>query len=483
MTTSHIPQDIKNSWGHFIGGREVLPINAQYLTETDPRYGTPSFRITAGTSADVEQAMASCQQAQAAWAALKPLERGRILTQIALQVRAQRDLLARVEQIETGKSLARSLQDMEVVAQYFEYYGGLAPSVEGESINIGPDRLCYTVKEAYGVIGVILPWNAPANQAARAVAPALAMGNAVIVKPSEFTSVSSLILADIACQAGLPAGLFNVVTGDGIQVGQSIVDHPGVGKIAFTGSLRAGKIIGQRAAERVVPVTLELGGKSPDIVFEDADLAAAAKGVLMGFTVNSGQACIAGTRVLVQRSIYDRFLPLIAQEAAKIAVSNPDNPDFSPIITEMQYRKVLEYFEIARQEKVHVVCGGDTFLGYDGFFVQPTIYADVAPQSKLVTEEIFGPVCAIIPFDTIDEAVAIANDTVFGLAAGLWTQNLSIAHRVAACLQAGQVYINEYPGGGIETPFGGYKQSGIGKEKGQVALGQYAQSKTVIVKL
>lgn len=475
--------NIKNTWGHFIAGQEVFPANAQYLTETDPRYDTPSFRITAGSPSDVDQAVRDCQSAQPAWAQLKPLERGRVLTQIALQVRAQSQLLARVEQIETGKSLTRALQDIEMVAQYFEYYGGLAPSVEGETISMGPNRLSYTLKEPYGVIGIILPWNAPANQAARAIAPALAVGNAVIIKPSEFTSVSSLILADIACQAGLPAGLFNVVTGDGIQVGQSIVDHSGVGKIAFTGSLRAGKIIGQRAAARVIPVTLELGGKSPDIVFDDADLALAAKGVLQGFTVNSGQACIAGTRVLVQRSIHDRFLELIQQEASRIAVGDADEPEFSPIITKMQYHKILEYFDIARKEKVNLVCGGAPFAGYDGFFVQPTIYSNVAMNSPLVTEEIFGPVCVIIPFETVEQAIAIANDTNFGLAAGLWTQSLSTAHRVAACLQAGQVYVNEYPGGGIETPFGGYKQSGIGKEKGQVALSQYIQIKSVTLKL
>lgn len=482
-TTNQYSNEIKNAWGHFIGGQEVLPISAGFLTEIDPRYGTPSFRITDGSAADVDQAIAGCVQAQKAWADVKPLDRGRILIQIANEVRSQRHLLARVEQIETGKSLARALQDMEVVAQYFEYYGGLAPSVEGETINIGPDRLCYTIKEAYGVIGIILPWNAPANQAARAVAPALAMGNAVIVKPSEFTSVSSLILADIACQAGLPVNLFNVVTGDGIKVGQVIVDHPAVGKIAFTGSLRAGKVIGERAAARVVPVTLELGGKSPDIVFEDADLAAAAKGVLQGFTVNSGQACIAGTRVLVQRSIYERFLPLLQHEAAKLQVGNPDDPDFSPIITEMQYKKVLEYFELARNEGVNIICGGSLFPDFKGFFVKPTIYSGMSLQSKLVTEEIFGPVCVIIVFDTEEEAVAISNDSNFGLAAGVWTRNLSVAHRVSAKIKAGQIYINEYPGGGIETPFGGYKQSGIGKEKGQVALSQYVQSKTVITKL
>jgi aldehyde dehydrogenase (NAD+) len=372
--------------------------------------------------------------------------------------------------------------DIEIAAQYFEFYGGLAPGIEGETIDIGAGKLCYTLKEPYGVIGAILPWNAPINQAARASAPALAAGNAVVCKPSEFTSVSSLRLAQLAQECGLPAGCFNVVTGTGLEVGAVLVQHPLVAKIAFTGSLRAGREIGIKAAERVIPVTLELGGKSPDIVFADADLEAAARGAARGFTVNAGQACIAGTRVLVERSVRERFVALLKVEVEKLKVGAGEDCQIGPIITEAQYRKVQEYFEIARSEGAQVVTGGKA-KDAAGFFVEPTVFAGLGTESRVVREEIFGPVCAVLDFADEAEAIRMANDTNYGLAAGLWTQNLSRAHRVAARLQAGQVYVNEYPSGGVETPFGGYKQSGIGREKGREALNHYTQVKTVIVTL
>jgi aldehyde dehydrogenase (NAD+) len=338
------------------------------------------------------------------------------------------------------------------------------------------------VKEPYGVIGVILPWNAPINQAARAIAPALAAGNTVVAKPSEFTSVSSLRLAEIGLAAGLPAGAINVVTGTGLEVGAELVGHPTVAKVAFTGSLRAGKQIGIQAAERVLPVTLELGGKSPDIVFADADLEAAARGAARGFTVNAGQACIAGTRIFVERSVKSRFLELLKLEVEKLKVGAEDDCQIGPIITQPQFQKVCDYFAIARQEGAELVTGGQA-RGTEGYFVEPTVYAGLSADSRVVREEIFGPVCAVLEFADEAEAIRMANDTDYGLAAGLWTQNLSRAHRVAAQLQAGQIYVNEYPSGGVETPFGGYKKSGIGREKGREALNHYTQIKTVIITL
>ncbi len=460
----------------------MAPAGGQHLSETDPRTGEASWRIARGNAADVDRAVRAAHDAWTSWRGTKALDRGRILVRIAQALRANLDELARIEQVEMGKPLAQTRVDIEIAAQYFEFYGGLAPGIEGETIDLGTGKLCYTLKESFGVIGAITPWNAPINQAARAVAPALAAGNAVVAKPSEYTSVSTLRLAQIACECGLPAGVFNVVTGTGVEAGAPLVDHPLVAKIAFTGSLRAGREIGRKAAERVMPVTLELGGKSPDIVFADADLEAAARGAARGFTVNAGQACIAGTRILVERSVRERFLPLLKAEVEKLKVGAGEDCQIGPIITEPQFRKVCEFFEIAAAEGAELVTGGRV-QGGPGHFVLPTVYAGVSPDARIAREEIFGPVCAVLDFADEAEAVRMANDTNYGLAAGLWTQNLSRAHRVAAQLQAGQVYVNEYPSGGVETPFGGYKQSGIGREKGREALNHYTQVKTVILTL
>lgn len=476
---------MQHDWKHHIAGEYVPAASGRSMLETDPRKDEPSFQIARGDAQDVDRAVLAAQAALAAWRAVKPLDRGRILQAIAREIRACSQELSEIEQIETGKPLNQARGDIEIAAQYFEFYGGLAPSVEGETINAGPGRLCYTLKEPYGVVGVITPWNAPINQAARAAAPAIAAGNTVVVKPSEFTSVSTLRLAGIAVACGLPAGVLNVVTGTGVEVGAPLVVHPLVAKIAFTGSLRAGREIGAKAAERILPVTLELGGKSPDLVFADADLEAAARGAVRGFTVNAGQACIAGTRILVERSIAPKFIEMLKAEAQRLKVGEGEDAQIGPIITKPQFERIQGYFDVARQDGANVVTGGRTMAGESGrgFFVEPTIFSGLSAESRVVREEIFGPVCAVLTFDTEEEAVRMANDTHFGLAAGLWTQNLARAHRVAAQLQAGQVYVNEYPSGGIEAPFGGYKQSGIGREKGREALNHYVQIKTVIVNL
>lgn len=473
---------MQQQWNHFIGGGFVPPAGGAYLDECDPRTGQASFKIARGTAPDVDAAVQAARNAAAAWRATKPLERGRILTNVCRLLREHHEELARMEQVETGKPFYQAKVDIEIAAQYFEFYGGLATAVEGETIDIGPTKLCYTLREPYGVIGAILPWNAPANQLARASAPALAVGNTVVAKPSEFTSVSSLRLAQLAVQAGLPAGVLNVVTGTGLEAGAVIVDHPGVSKIAFTGSLRAGREIGIKAAGRIIPVTLELGGKSPDIVFADANLQAAAAGAVRGFTVNAGQACIAGTRILVEKSVAAEFEKLLAAEVKKLKVGATEDSQVGPIITGPQFQKINDYFETARKEGATAITGGKP-ASDQGYFIEPTIFTNVTSDSTVVREEVFGPVCALQTFETEAEAIRMANDTNYGLAAGLWTQNLGRAHRVAAQIQAGQIYVNEYPSGGVETPFGGYKQSGIGREKGREALHHYAQLKTVIITL
>jgi len=467
---------------HHIGGAWVPPASGSSLRETDPRSGEPSFSIARGSAPDVAHAVAVAQTAQPAWAGRRALERGAVLLAIARGLRAEAASLADIDQVETGRPRPQCLNDVEVSAQYFEFYGGLAPSIEGQTLDLGAGRHCYTRREPYGTVAVILPWNAPLNQAARAVAPALAAGNAMVVKPSEFTSVSALRLAEVALAAGLPAGLVNVVTGTADEVGEPLVAHPGIAKVAFTGSLRAGRAIGRVAADRVIPVTLELGGKSPDLVFADADLPAAARGAVRGFTVNAGQACIAGSRLLVQRQVMNDFSELVRDELTRLSTGAADHDHIGPIITPAQYVRVCGFLDEARREGATVLGGGQPLPG-PGHFVPPTAYVGLPPQSPLLQEEIFGPIGVLVPFDDEAQAVTMANDTPFGLAAGVWTRDLARAHRVAYQLQAGQVYVNEYPGGGIETPFGGYKASGIGREKGREALYHYTQLKTVIMKL
>ena len=344
----------------------------------------------------------------------------------------------------------------------------------------------YTTREPYGVVGIITPWNAPIQQAARAIAPALAAGNTVVVKPSEFTSGTTVALARLACEeCGVPEGVLNVVLGRGPECGMAIVSHPQVRKVAFTGSVKAGREIGHVAAERIVPLTLELGGKSPHIIFSDADMAKAVQGAVQAFAMNAGQVCTAGTRLLVEASVYDTVIAAVGQAVKALKVGPQPDAIVGPITTRAQYDRVTHFFEIARDDGARVVVGGE--LAQDptwanGWFVPPTVYADVTNEMRIAREEIFGPVLVVIPFN--DEAdVRIANDTEYGLSAGIWTQNLSRAHRVAAALEAGQIYVNEYMAGGVETPLGGYKNSGYGREKGIEALHHYTQVKCVTIRL
>ncbi|APZ50794.1 aldehyde dehydrogenase family protein [Salipiger abyssi] len=471
-------------WDHFIQGRFAAPEAGGYLQEYKPMTGAPGDEIARGTAADVDVAVNSAHAAIAPWNALKQIERGRLLLAIARDIRANAADFAAQEADETGKPLKVAAIEVELCAQYFEYYGGLSTAIHGEQIDLGPNYHCYTTRDPFGVIGVILPWNAPINQAGRAIAPAIAAGNTVVVKPSEFTSVSLLRLAEMAVEtSGLPAGVFNVVTGTGKETGEPLVLHPLVRKVAFTGSVRAGREIGKLAGDRILPLTLELGGKSPNIVFEDADLDKAVMGAIMAFTINSGQVCLAGTRALVHESIFDEFAERLTAAVQKVPVSDGVEFGLGPMTTRAQYEQVGRYYDVAREEGATALIGGEMPETEGGWYVAPTIYKDVRSDMRIAREEIFGPVLVLIPFRDEDEAVAIANDTEYGLAAGLWTGDLSRAHRVSARIEAGQIYVNEYPAGGVETPFGGFKKSGYGREKGLEALHHYTQTKTTIVRL
>jgi aldehyde dehydrogenase (NAD+) len=477
---------MSRNWEHVINGEYRAPSSGDYLQEFVPRTGEPGDKIARGNAADVAIAVSAAEAAQAAWQALKPLDRGRILTEVARGIRRHAVELAEQEAKETGQPIWMAKGMIETSAQYFEFYGGLATSLHGDTIDIGPNYHVYSQRVPYGVVGVILPWNAPLNQAARAGAPALAAGNSVVAKPSEFTSISLLRFAMFAVEeCGLPKGVFNVVTGTGKEVGEALVAHPSVRKVAFTGSLRAGREIGHVAAERIIPLTLELGGKSPNIVFEDADLSKAVPGSASAFTVNSGQVCIAGTRCLVQESIFDKFAEQLVKEVRNIRLSDGVSPGLGPLTTHAQYERVKGYFELARSEGVVALVGGGLpdQSPAPGWYVSPTVYTGVKPTMRIAREEIFGPVLALLPFKDEEDAINLANDTDYGLGAGIWTTNISRAHRVAARILAGQVFVNEYPSGGIETPFGGFKQSGYGREKGLEALHHYTQMRTVIIRL
>ena len=407
---------------------------------------------------------------------------GRRLFAVAAAIRRDADLLARLETIDSGKPLSQARADIAASARYFEYYAGLADKIQGETIPQPSGTFAYTVREPYGVIAHITPWNAPLTQLTRGVAPSLAAGNAVVVKPSELTPLTTLYAARLMVQAGLPDGLCNVVLGAGHPTGEQLISHELVRHITFTGSVGAGRQVGTVAAQRIIGANLELGGKSPTIVCADADLEAAARAGALAVVRNSGQSCFATTRLIVDRTVRDQFVALLAQGMAGLSLGHGlDEPDVGPLISQRQFERVMSYVDSARSSGAEIVTGGEQADVEGGLFVAPTLLAGVRNDMPVAREEIFGPVQSVLEFDDLDEAVAIANDTEYGLSAGVFTRDVATAHKVAARLDAGQVQINRYAGAGVEIPFGGYKNSGLGREKGVDAMQHYTQVKSVIV--
>lgn len=465
-----------------IGGERVRPAGDEYLDIVDPATGDTFAAVAVADDSDVDRAVRAATAAFPAWRDTDPAVRGRTLNRIAESIRDHADDLAAVESRDQGKPISQARSDLAGAARYFEYYAGAADKLEGTSVPVGTGQVDYTLREPYGVSAQIIPWNFPGNLFARGVAPALAAGNAAVVKPAPTTPLSAYRLAELCAEAGVPEGVVNVVSGGG-DAGAALTGHAGVDTITFTGSVATGQRVMTAAAEHVTPVTLELGGKNPAIVYPDADLDAAVSWIERGIFTNAGQVCSAADRAIVHESLYDAFVERIVARAESYDLGpGADDPDMGPLNSQEHRDRVREYIADGVEEGATVATGGES-PDRDGYFFEPTVLTGVDNGMRVAREEIFGPVLSIIPYGGDDDPVAIGNDTDYGLVAGVFTENIRRAHRAARRLEAGNVYLNKWFGDTNQTPFGGYKQSGIGREKGLEALDSYLQSKNVAVNL
>jgi aldehyde dehydrogenase (NAD+) len=475
----------KKQYGHFIDGVETPPAGGAYFPTENPYSGKAWAEIARGNKADVDKAVAAAKRAfeTGDWPKLTPTGRGKLLRRLADLIVEAAPRLAEIERADNGKLAAEVTSQIKYMAEYFYYYAGMADKIEGGVIPTDkPGVFAYTKYEAKGVVAIITPWNSPLTLTSWKLAPALAAGCTAVIKPSEFTSASMIEFADLFRQAGFPPGVVNAVTGFGAEVGAPLVEHPDVAHVGFTGGEAAGIAIYQLAAKGLKTVTLELGGKSPNIVFDDADLDQAVKGAVSGIFAAAGQTCIAGSRLLVQDSIHDEFVKRLVAFVKDAKLGDPGlaETQIGPIATRPQFDKIMGYIDIAKSEGATCVLGGKSRpdLGA-GQFVEPTIFTNVKNDMRIAQEEVFGPVLSVIRFKDEDDAIRIGNDVLYGLAAGVWTRSLHRAMKMADKLRAGTIWINNYRATSFTSPFGGFKRSGVGRESGSHAMKEFLETKCV----
>jgi betaine-aldehyde dehydrogenase len=484
---SSTAKQIVRSYQNYINGKFVGSASGETFAAYDPSTEEIIAQIAAGGAADVDSAVKAARAAFDAgdWGKTSAQDRGRILFKLADKIRANSAMLSELECRNTGKPLVEAEYDIADAATCFEYYGGMANKVMGQTMPVPANGLSFTLKEPVGVAGQIIPWNYPLVMAAWKLGPAIAAGCTIVLKPAEQTPCTMMEVAQWFEEVGLPPGVVNIVNGMGETAGAALVAHPGVDKIAFTGSAAVGKIIVKSAADTLKRVTLELGGKSPNIFFAEADWEAAIDGALFGVFINQGEVCSAGSRILVEKKIYSKFVEAMTEKAKKIKLGPPMDREtkMGPLVSREQYDRVTSYLELGKKEARVASGGGRAKEFAKGYYVQPTIFCDVDNNARIAREEIFGPVATVIPFENEADAIRIANDTPYGLAAAVWTRDIFKAFRVVKAVRAGIVWINHMQPTYVEAPWGGYKQSGFGRELGPWGLEEYLETKQVFVNL
>jgi acyl-CoA reductase-like NAD-dependent aldehyde dehydrogenase len=474
----------------FIGGQWQSPTSGETYATINPATEEESARVAKGDERDIDLAVQAARRAfdHGPWPRMAAAERGRLLWKLADLITANLDEMARLESINTGKTLFDSGKvEIPFATEVFRYYAGWATKIHGETLNLRDGAFTFTLRQPLGVVGAIVPWNFPFLLASWKIAPALAAGNTVVLKPASLTPLTALRFAQLTAETGLPEGVFNVVPGPGGKVGTALVRHPGVDKIAFTGSTEVGRGIMREAAGTLKRVSLELGGKSPNIVFADADMEAALRGAMTGIFYNKGEVCAAGSRLFLEERVHDEFVAKLAERVKGLKVGDPLDKAtrMGPVVSRQQLDTVMGYIEAGRREGARLVAGGERApVGNGkGYFLQPTVFAGVTNAMKIAREEIFGPVLSVIPFKDFDEGVALGNDTFYGLAAAVWTRDVGKALRAARAIRAGTVWVNAYNLYDAALPFGGFKESGFGRELGQAGLDLYTEVKSVWVDL